>query len=504
MIIPENLYSTIRKQPAYKPADGYSMLAFYDGLLKPHAVLLTIIGYLGLAAKNALESASKAAQGDIAAIVYLLILPLSILAWLRVIQSLQLARRDYPHLRSGVMDIIVFVFLLLFTTGVISAPFALKSQELLRIPEITLLGTLLAIYAACSLAGAANFLYLYLRIPDVEEYDCPVEQRIQFVNTAIFACLTAALGWAAYLLLLREDYSKQVLCALIGSTWLLLILNLFHSEQLSLLSKFLLHNKPDEPKNQLASFKKAFPRAAKGMKDEDILKAVFPGDAAAFKSVKTVRASSSDAETIAGELVCEFGYIFAYLFNTQDQRRLQRAVALLVRISSGFGALGYMRYYFIVSEGRKVGLIKIDTHQSCGIRRLPEPLLLPIRLALALRTFRLIGILQRTSQLTAHQRLTRSKELRLSHLIIFQEFRKQGYGQATVTMLVSALLRSVTNEIEADRITLFVREKNTAAIRLFENTGFTRRPVDHTAIDPLATVDVGAAMLMECTKDGSA
>jgi hypothetical protein len=112
-----NDYSTIRKEPVHKPADGYSLTAFYDQIARPPVILAIVTGYLALFQKdNILLHCDNAIKGDLKSRLYLALIFFSILAGIRLIQSLYLAKRDYQHLKSNFFDILVFLVAILFTS----------------------------------------------------------------------------------------------------------------------------------------------------------------------------------------------------------------------------------------------------------------------------------------------------------------------------------------------------------------------------------------------------
>src|SRR3954452_20673622 len=131
-------YSTIRAEPVYKPADGFSLSAFYDTLLKPHNILLTIIVFVAAINRDLRPLLVKAGAGDSEAILRCLLVLMSVIAGWRLYQSLYLAKRDYSHITSGFGDIAIFLLITLFTAGALWAVFS-----------VGLLMTLL-IYAFCA------------------------------------------------------------------------------------------------------------------------------------------------------------------------------------------------------------------------------------------------------------------------------------------------------------------------------------------------------------------
>lgn len=91
------------------------------------------------------------------------------------------------------------------------------------------------------------------------------------------------------------------------------------------------------------------------------------------------------------------------------------------------------------------------------------------------------------------------KELRLIYLVIFSEYRRQGFGATTLELLIGALIRSITNDIVAEKMTLIVREKNSPAFQLFSRAGFQEKANRQlTLLDPLSKMEsIGRAVYME-------
>lgn len=457
-------YSTIRCEPVYKPADGCSLNAFYDAMTKPHALLILLAAYFTMGNETLPSHINKATiNGDRASILHLFLVVLSLLAGIRLLQSLYLAKRDYPHLEVQFSDILIFLFVLLFTTGAVLNRFSKNPLAVI------------CIYAVCALAGTLNFFNLYrFRIPDdSQNYDYPIEQRIQAVNTFVFALLTVLLTLAASLVY-RYGIAFTSVYWLVGATFPLIIFNIVHSSQLTLSPKFLLHNDPDSPKNVIRSFRELLGHICNQQSDDEILDVIYCDHPKEFKAIKTIRATAGDADIISDALLESFSYIFSYVLKTDNRDGMKNTLIKLVTMNGGFGMLGYMNFYFIIDQNRnqKVGLFKIDTSHKNWMYLLLEPLIQPFVVAISLRTIDVIGIRRRTKSLKLTQPDPKSKELRLAYLVIFPEFRNNKYGETFLHLLKNAFLRNHTNDIISDRITLFVREKNKRAVHVFEKAGF--------------------------------
>ncbi|HEX2852854.1 MAG TPA: GNAT family N-acetyltransferase, partial [Opitutaceae bacterium] len=339
-------------------------------------------------------------------------------------------------------------------------------------------------------------------------YDYPVERRIQLVNTLVFSYLALALSVSAYLWITHSG--ERIIYVLIASTYPLLLINMAHSEELSLMPKFLLKNAPDAPDRLVQRFRADFFRAASGMADDDIKKIVSQTTAKGFKALKTRRARSRDVDRVVDGLLREFGYVFEYIFHTKDAPKLNRAVRALLTVAGGFGSFGYMNFYLLLGAEpgqapQPVGFIKLETPRRYHLYRCIEVILLPLALAVALRSLRLFGVWQRAQNVAASQEIAEKEEIHLTYLSIFPEFRNQGFGCAAMTMIVNALVHNVTNDVAADRLTLVVREKNLHAQALFRQVGFVPRsaPAEASA-DPFSDLEgIGKPIALEYSRGKS-
>jgi GNAT superfamily N-acetyltransferase len=110
-------------------------------------------------------------------------------------------------------------------------------------------------------------------------------------------------------------------------------------------------------------------------------------------------------------------------------------------------------------------------------------------------------IYRRQKELAAMQPGPAHKEIRLTYILIFPEHRSQGHGSSAVRLLINALLWETTNEIVTERITLFVRKANRAAL-LFRRAGFVPAPaLPGVGDDPLATDPAVGPAELELARD---
>lgn len=480
-------YSTIRREPPHKPADGYSMSAFYDKLTSPVTVVGLFFAACVLINKGDMsDHLRKSFSGDRSSSIHLSLLALSLVAGLRLVHSCFLAKRDYAYLGHNIWDIAVFVIVILFGGGIV--------LQLVGIHQVAAL----AIYTLAAVVGAVNFGALWLwRIPrNSDQFDYPIERLIQIVNTVVFLTIGVALGWQA--LDLARGRGASEIYWVVGSCMVLLIFNIIHSDQLTMLPKYLLTNEADSPESVAASFRLLFGHLSDLESDGEIREAVMGGYGASHRTIRTVRVQAGDVDQLSSEIVKSFGYLYAYVLGVSDDRKLRRGLRCLLTSSFGFGALGYMNFYWVVNESReRVGLIRVDSNHRNWIYRGLEALTLPLRLAYCLRTVRFLGVLLRARSVSRSQPAPVDKEIRLTYLITLEEFRRRGYGLATVRLLRNACLHAYTNDIVAEKLSLYVRSSNQRAVRLFQKAGFAEVPAGGPISDPGLSEAAGRLLRME-------
>jgi ribosomal protein S18 acetylase RimI-like enzyme len=320
--------------------------------------------------------------------------------------------------------------------------------------------------------------------------------RIQGVNT--FVCLYAltALAYLSHEFL--TDHGRTTTTVLVVFTVAAaFIFNMIHSQQLTLMPKFLFKNDVDSPAGLTERFRKVFWRTAAGLTDGAIVERIERDAAVGFMSIRSVRARSGDVDRIADCLLSEFRYVFAHIFGTEDASKLRQAVVYMMTSAAGLGPLGHMHFYMIEHEDEVVGFFKAETRRDCWIYRAAAAASSAYRIVRLFGLTRSSRIYERFKRFAAAQPPPTHREVRLTYLMIFPEHRARGAGSATLRMLINAL-REKTNDIDMKKLTLFVREKNPAA-RLFKSAGFVpaKRP---RSADPLAADEaVGPALCLEYT-----
>lgn len=479
-------HSNLRKEPRYKPA--HSLHAFYEGLTRPASVVTVLFAYLALINKDdIIFHLTRAVEGDSESLGHLSLLLLSLMAGLRVVQSLLLAKRDYAHLEHGIVDLGIFICVLLFASG--GVLYLAKDNY----PAILL------IYTTLAFVGAGNFVRLWgWHIPsDNDSFDYPIERRIQALNALIFSILALLLAWTTHSSFRSGGTlgPEMTWTAAIGI--ILLIVNMLHSEQLTLLPKFLLKNDVLSDVGLRSALQEGLSLQLPRDVDLNALRALLGNHLVGLPSISTVRVAKSDVTHISNVLVKEFGYVFEYIFGTNDIATLSRTLRSLLLAAGGLGRFGYLSFYWVLDEsGARVALVKFDTNSSNWIYRFIETVEVPVRLVLALHTVRLISLKRRFAAALTGQHSPKPKEVILTYFVTLPGFRRKGYARAAMHLFQSACLYAFTNDIVADKITLFVRSTNRAARKLFTAAGFEvqSREVMH---DPLAAMGAGKLLKME-------
>jgi len=483
----KNQYSTIRVEPKRKSKNRFYLKELYAALLKPQTVIAFIAGYFLLFQRDGfLNRVSGAVAGNHIDRLYLALLLLSFCVGMRVIQSMYLALRDYDYLDVGVWGIIVFLCVTAFIGGL--GLFFFDGVQ----PEIILI-----LYMILALFGVANFFYLWrYKVPrNSDLYDYPVEMRIQAVNTLVFFFVVVALVFAEQNVIRGRD-SVMFSWVAVALACVPLVFNMVHSHQLTLMPKFFFRNDVDSPDERVTQFKRDFWRTSSGLSDEEIKAMVAKEAVDSFRSIKTVRAKLGDVDKIVDQLVAQFRYVFVYIFASETDAQLKKCLRELLLVVGGLGANGYMRFLILMDKKEAVGFVRLDTSDGNVIYRALEKLILPFRLARILGVGSLYGVYRRAREVARCQPEPEIGEVRVTYLVVFPAYARSGYGGGALDLLIRAL-RSDTNDIEADKLTLFVRDTNDKAKRLFERVGF--KPLETPdSIDPLANDEsIGISIMME-------
>jgi ribosomal protein S18 acetylase RimI-like enzyme len=494
-------YWTLRGEPRRTGAAASPLASLYERATQPAGIVATIIITVTVGYRELLKLFQRIATGDPSAVLEGLLVLLSFVAGLRLFQSLLLAKRDYVNVAHDFGDIVTFVLIALFTGGVFGSVFG---HAALMFGSTNSQLVVLYLYTVCAFGGAVNFYRLRFRLrnqPDRVDY--PTESYIQTVNIAVFTFVAICLAYAT--VEVQRNGPTNVAFVAISLTYIPLIFDMVHSSQLTYLPKFLLRNDLDSPKRRIAKFREQFRRTAAELSDEEVLR--FIGRDVHDIKIQTVRVTRHDAGEIADHLANEFGYVFECIFGSTDRKRIREALVRLLTAAGGLGSFGFMSFYaieHIVSkrERHRIGFAKIDSSKGCWIYRIAEIWTLGFTLMRLFGVTRLPGILRRARQMARLQPEATPNEIRLTYLLIHPDHRRRGFSAAFLTMLANALIHTDTGDIAADRITLVVREHNTAARRLFESEGFVPLDrVDRGVDDPFAADEkIGKAIAMEYSK----
>lgn len=478
-----NAYSLIRKEPIHKPPDGYSLTAFYEALLKPPIVFSFVTAYFVIFHQaNIVSKLDKATKGDGESVLYLSLLFFSIFAGIRIIQSLYLAKRDYQYSKANLIHVLVFGCVVAFTGG---GNFFLLNGKLALILGLNLF---------CSIAGLINFIYLYsVEIPRYrEKYDYPIERKIQLCNILVFLYIAGAFSSILYSKWIGQKLSDMSISIAVASTYIPIFINIIHSQELSLRPKFMIHNKPDKPANQVALFRSIFWRTSANLKDSDILARIHDDAPEGFRDIELVRVKPSNIDYIVSVLIDEFWLIFQYILNSEDKLLVGKTLKISMLVAGGLGRYGFLNFYMIRSKGNDIGFIMLQTSHPCLLYRIYEAVVLPFRL-LFLGWRPLLAACSKIMDISRIQAEPEEGEICINYLVIYPSYRFQGYGKASINLLVKALIHSINNDIECSKLTLFVRESNQVAKSLFQKAGFNLtgwiEPPAHTPLSRLGKLE---------------
>jgi ribosomal protein S18 acetylase RimI-like enzyme len=465
----DNIYSAIDDQSVNEASFDKKKLIvwYYDNMLAPVAlfgVILAVFTFFSGEYFRFLESIEKNNFTD-NLFLFLLIL-FSLFVGIRIYQSLLLAKKDYSSIKNCFLDILTFLVVALFISGVIIAKYSNNIKQLY------------IAYSALSTIGTINFLDLYFRRLEKNEktIDKVIEKRIQLFNSAVFFITTIILSIIS-LMLLYDNYN--MIFILIGGAviCLLMVLNIMHSGQLTAMPKILLQNKADSPENIAEHLREFLGKVLKEDNKDKIIQISNNDIRNTYKYVTISRMNKENVEAVAKDLLFEFGYVFEYIFITKDTDVLNRAVRSLLTSAWGFGELGYVNFYSIKNGEEKnekeIGWMKIHSNHHCWIYKVLENLSL-FFVAFQFRIRDWPEIYRRAKKMNSSQPSTKKEKnvFELTYFFIHEQHRRCQYGTYTINLIVNALFHSKTNNINADKLKLLIRESNIASKRLFENIGF--------------------------------
>ncbi len=416
----------------------------------------------------------------------------SFAAAIRIIHSIYLAQRDYRGIDHNFRDFITFGTILVFLSGIAVSLF--DAWPIL----------LLLVYAGFCLVAVVNFFDLLRgRIPKSSpHYDFEIERLVQFVNTATFLCLFYIFAFSAAHIFFNGSV-RPLVAALILCALPLLVGNMIHSHQLSFFPKFHLRNDRLAPENLSVEFSTMGQPISKILEQPSVLKKLVGDLAKHYKQIETRRATRGDLDLIAHHLHGEFEYIFQYLLATDNTEKTLAVLKEILRSGFGLGEFGYRQFYMITSNSKVIGFIKLETRNQLWLYGSVSNFQNAVMLLRHLGLRELFGFFKRTRIARRSQPTPSSGELRLSYVVILAEYRKQNYGRSVFNLLKGAFLSSRTNEMKFKTISMFVREQNASAMRLFSAAGCVERsnPYDETDNEFARDIGDGRAIRLEISAD---
>ena len=496
MSVDNHWYSLINNKNHFKSDDQYSLVSFYNVLTHPTGILATIVFFFVLLHQEILIDIKNFIGGDNAAYMNILLFFFTMVLGVRLVHSIFLAKRDYKNLKIGFLDIIIFLFVILFATGGVLnlvRYFIGSGAEYHRF--------IITLYAAAGFLGTINFFMLWVsRIPkDSEMFDYSIEKHIQRINTFIFSYLTLIFILMIYLIG-NEPIDKYLFSIIFGSGAILLILNIIHSEQLTYKPKYLLTNKNDTIEALINEFKTKFSHIVGTKKSSAIRDLITNGRYVKENFIKTARATPKDVEFISSQLLHHFGYVFKYITGIEDGEVLEKILNKIILSTHGFGKLGYMNFYFVINDhGERVGFFKVDDHYGNWLYTVANTIALSYILTRNLGLSEYFGLLYRARKI---QRNPNRNEISLTYLVIYSEHQRNGFGSALIRLLLNAYINNKTDDINAEKLTLLVRQNNFAAQNLFRKAGFKTKTSEdiQTLADPfLSDPDIGKPITLTYT-----
>lgn len=501
-------YSTIRKEPQVK-TDG-TLSSLYDGLIKPAALVSILTLFFVKFDLKILIYLNESLGGNDAASLFITLFLFTIILGFRLIQSLFLAKRDYAHLENKLRDFVIFLFFASFASGsVLKAGISFSQMEGdpakaaldLAKNQHSSNNLILIAYLIFGLVGILNFFWLFLeRIPKTSDcFDYPFEKRIQLVNLLVFLLITSSLGCA---LIANLKGHPTAACLFVVATLPVILVNCMHSQGLTMTPKFLFHNKPDQPSSLNDLFNSVFgpyiPDSGK-----ETIKTLFLTANSNYRNLRTARATHSDRDLLVNNMLKEFDYIFDYIFGGKSCH-VQKAQFFksMMSLGGGFCSFGFLNFYFIVEENKgsvseKIGFFRVDTSHKNSLYSLYESLFVPLLIVGHFGIINFFPIIRRAKLVIEAQPRAEQKEIMITHLVIFDGFRKKGYARGFLGLFKNAL-RSQTNDIIVEKIIIAIRSSNTAALALLGQLGFIHKTYATSFNkDPLKESQVGKLLRYE-------
>lgn len=465
---PNNFFSAIRDRSQQSDTES---VPFYD-LLKLPGLLVFFAGLIAIVWQTVFpKHIHPAIDQEPHSQMIIALLLASFMAAIRIIHSIYLAQRDYRGIDHKFRDFITFGTILVFLSGIAVSVF--DAWPIL----------LMLVYAGFCLVAVVNFLDLLNgRIPkSSRQYDYEIEKLVQFVNTATFLCIFCVFAFSAAHMFFIGSVHPLVPVAILCVVPLL-VGNMVHSHQLSFFPKFHLRNDRISPESLSAEFSAMGQPISTILEQPSVLKKLVGDLTKHYKQVETRRATRGELDLIARQLIKEFEYVFQYLFATNDPVKTHAILKKVLGAGFGLGDFGYRQFYMITSKTKVIGFMKLETGQQLWLYDSISDVQNAVNILRHLGMKEFFGFLKRARIARRSQPAPSLGELRLSYIVIFEEYRKQNYGRSLFNLLKGAFLHSRTNGMEFKTLSMFVREHKASAIRLFGNAGCVERsnPYDET------------------------
>ncbi len=486
--MPDDHYTTLLKAPE-KASESILLSEFYSKALAPVTLLGLIPFWYGILwpknfdAKFLLDKQ----RGNL----YGLLIIFTFVMGLRLIQSILLAQQDYRALEAGVKDVVIFLVVLAFTAGGVFRLFPFGDAQ-----HVSL------VYLGFAIVGTFNFRNIYRTgLAEKREYvDYVIERRIQLVNILTFVLVTISMVCVWIVTSYFPNSLGVAECAVI-LTWPALILNMMHSDQLTLMPRFLFTNAYDARDAVIGRFRILFRGAARALTDEKIRDELLGSEYLKFQRLSLVRAEQHHVPQLVQLLLDELDYLYEYIFASTDVQAIRNVLNRMLRMYGGFGSMGYNHFYAITTAtGDIAGFVLMDSKSKASVYSWFEWLVLVPLVGWNFGWWSLPKILGNSDLIICLQpQISSREELCVANLLIARDYRRQGYGTSVVRLLQNALAEG-SNRISAKCILALVRSENAASLALFEREGFRRTNTKSSCsgTDPFRHVSgVGEAIFLK-------
>ena len=472
-----NLYSAFVDNNKNNSPPDKLLVWYYDRMLTPVNLFLWLVAFFTFFKEDYFEFLKKVYNNSITDNLFLSFLIIfSALGSMRIYQSMILAKKDYAKIAACFFDVLTYLFVVVFMSGV----FIVKFSDNIKL--------LYFFYLIISVIGTINyFIFYFLRLDNYKnELDYLIGKRIQLFNFLMLFLMTVIFTIINIMLLNNIANIPIVFFGVI--ICLLLVLNIIHSGQLAAMPRIILKNDADSPDNVEESLKNSLGRVLKQESIKKIINISNKDIKKTFKNILISRVKKNDIEQIADSLAAEFGYVYEYIFETNDISKLKRVIKSLLNSAFGFGFFGYMNFYSIITyvndKKVNVGWLKINTLHKCWIYSFIEIFSLPFVIIYQFGIKKFPEICRNAKQMINSQPDIEKNEFELSYFVIYEKYRYDNYGTYAMNLLVNALFHSKTSNIDCSKLILLVREFNTTALSLVRKAGFIEYDPEKKKTEP--------------------